>query len=86
MLIDSISNKINPQPIKVVLRVGVNESKIRSEIYNLSNVQGESLIDNDTLELKIQIDERNLSRLKKNKKIKVFESKLTQPLSEYNIS
>lgn len=86
LLIDSISNKINPQPIKVVLRVGVNESKIRSEIYKLSNVEGESLIDNDTLELKIQIDERNLSRLKKNKKIKVFESKLTQPLSEYNIS
>ncbi len=85
-LLESISSKINPQPIETTMRIGVNESKIRSDIYNISNVLEESLIDENTLELKIQIDEKNLSRLKKNKKINTFESKLVDSENEYNFS
>ena len=86
LLLESISIKINPQPIDTIIRIGVNESKIRSDIYNISNVLDECLIDENTLELKIQIDDKNLSRLKKNKKIKAFESKLTHSDSEYNFN
>tara|TARA_B100000029_G_scaffold443250_1_gene462203 strand:- start:128 stop:1420 length:1293 start_codon:yes stop_codon:yes gene_type:complete len=86
LLLESISSKINPQPIDTIIRIGVNESKIRSNIYNISNVLEECLIDENTLELTIQIDNKNLSKLKKNKKIKAFESKLTNPESEYNFS
>jgi len=85
-LLESISSKINPQPIETTMRIGVNESKIRSDIYNFSNVLEECLIDENTLELKIQIDEKNLSRLKKNKKINTFESKLSDSENEYNFS
>ena len=85
-LLESISSKINPQPVESIIRIGVNESKIRSDIYNFSNVLEECLIDENTLELKIQIDEKNLSRLKKNKKINTFESKLSDSENEYNFS
>ena len=85
-MLESISSKINPQPIDTIIRIGVNESKIRSEIYNISNVLEECLIDENTLELKIQIDEKNLSKLKKNKKINAFESKLIDSENEYNFS
>ncbi len=85
-LLELISSKINPQPIETTMRIGVNESKIRSDIYNISNVLEESLIDENTLELKIQIDEKNLSKLKKNKKINAFESKLVDSENEYNFS
>jgi len=85
-LLELISSKINPQPIEITMRIGVNESKIRSDIYNISNVLEESLIDENTLELKIQIDEKNLSKLKKNKKINAFESKLIDSENEYNFS
>ena len=85
-LLELISSKINPQPIETTMRIGVNESKIRSDIYNISNVLEESLIDENTLELKIQIDEKNLSKLKKNKKINAFESKLIHSENEYNFS
>ena len=84
-LIESISSKINPQPIDTTIRIGLNESKIRSNIYNISNVLEECLIDENTLELKIQIDNENLSRLKKNKKVKAFESKINSE-NEYNFS
>ena len=86
LLLESISSKINPQPIDILIRIGVNESKIRSDIYTISNVLEECLIDENTLELKIQIDDKNLSRLKKNKKIKAFESKLSHSENEYNFS
>ena len=85
-LIESISSKINPQPIDTTIRIGLNESKIRSNIYNISNVLEECLIDENTLELKIQIDNENLSRLKKNKKVKAFESKISDSENEYNFS
>jgi len=85
-LLELISSKINPQPIETTMRIGVNESKIRSDIYNISNVLEESLIDENTLELKIQIEEKNLSKLKKNKKINTFESKLVDSENEYNFS
>jgi len=85
-LLELISSKINPQPIETTMRIGVNESKIRSDIYNISNVLEESLIDENTLELKIQIEEKNLSKLKKNKKINAFESKLVDSENEYNFS
>ena len=85
-LLELISSKINPQPIETTMRIGVNESKIRSDIYNISNVLEESLIDENTLELKIQIEEKNLSKLKKNKKINAFESKLIDSENEYNFS
>ena len=85
-LLELISSKINPQPIETTMRIGVNESKIRSDIYNISNVLEESLIDENTLELKIQIEEKNLLKLKKNKKINAFESKLFDSENEYNFS
>lgn len=76
-LIKSIALMINPQPIKTILRINVNESKIRAQIYSIANVIQECLINENTLELTVEIDERNLLRLKKNKKIKAIESKLS---------
>ena len=38
LLLESISSKINPQPIDTIIRIGVNESKIRSEIYNILSI------------------------------------------------
>lgn len=76
-LIESIALMINPQPIKTILRINVNESKIRAQIYSIANVIQECLINENTLELTVEIDERNLLRLKKNKKIKAIESKLS---------
>ena len=76
-LIESIALMINPQPIKTILRINVNESKIRAQLYSIANVIQECLINENTLELTVEIDERNLLRLKKNKKIKAIESKLS---------
>ena len=76
-LIESIALMINPQPIKTILRINVNESKIRAQIYSIANVIQECLINENTLELTVEIDKRNLLRLKKNKKIKAIESKLS---------
>ena len=77
---------INPQPIKAILRINVNESKIRAQIYSIANVIQECLINENTLELTVGIDERNLLRLKKNKKIKAIESKLSNSSKEYNFN
>ena len=76
-LIESIALMINPQPIKAILRINVNESKIRAQIYSIANVIQECLINENTLELTVEIDKRNLLKLKKNKKIKAIESKLS---------
>ena len=62
-LIESIALMINPQPIKCILRINVNESKIRAQIYSVANVIQECLISENTLELTIEIDERNLLKL-----------------------
>ena len=85
-LIESIALMINPQPIKTILRINVNESKIRAQIYSIANVIQECLINENTLELTVEIDKRNLLRLKKNKKIKAIESKLSNSLKEYNFN
>lgn len=85
-LIASIALMINPQPIKSILRINVNESKIRAQIYSIANVTQECLIGQNTLELTVEIDEKNLLRLKKNKKIKAIESKLTNSSKEYNFN
>ena len=85
-LIESIALMINPQPIKCILRINVNESKIRAQIYSVANVIQECLISENTLELAIEIDERNLLKLKKNKKIKAIESKLTNSSKEYKFN
>ena len=85
-LIESIALMINPQPIKTILRINVNESKIRAQIYSIANVIQECLINENTLELTVEIDERNLLRLKKNKKIKAIESKLSNSSKEYNFN
>ena len=85
-LIESIALMINPQPIKTILRINVNESKIRAQIYSIANVIQECLINENTLELTVEIDKRNLLRLKKNKKIKAIESKLSNYSKEYNFN
>ena len=85
-LIESIALMINPQPIKTILRINVNESKMRAQIYSIANVIQECLIDENTLELTVEIDKRNLLRLKKNKKIKAIESKLSNSSKEYNFN
>ena len=85
-MIESIALMINPQPIKCILRINVNESKIRAQIYSVANVIQECLISENTLELAIEIDERNLLKLKKNKKIKAIESKLTNSSKEYKFN
>ena len=85
-LIESIALMINPQPIKAILRINVNESKIRAQIYSIANVIQECLINENTLKLTVEIDKRNLLRLKKNKKIKAIESKLSNSSKEYNFN
>tara|TARA_B100000749_G_scaffold47344_1_gene33464 strand:- start:639 stop:1898 length:1260 start_codon:yes stop_codon:yes gene_type:complete len=85
-LIESIALMINPQPIKTILRINVNESKIRAQIYSIANVIQECLINENTLELTVEIDKRNLLRLKKDKKIKAIESKLSNSSKEYNFN
>ena len=85
-LIESIALMINPQPIKTILRINVNESKIRAQLYSIANVIQECLINENTLELTVEIDERNLLRLKKNKKIKAIESKLSNSSKEYQFN
>ena len=85
-LIESIALMINPQPIKAILRINVNESKIRAQIYSIANVIQECLINENTLELTVEIDKRNLLRLKKDKKIKAIESKLSNSSKEYNFN
>jgi len=82
----SISLMINPQPIKCILRINVNESKIRAQIYSIANVIQECLISENTLELVVEIEEKNLLKLKKNKKIKAIESKLSNSLKEYQFN
>ena len=85
-MIESIALMINPQPIKTILRINVNESKIRAQIYSIANVIQECLINENTLELTVEIDKRNLLRLKKDKKIKAIESKLSNSSKEYNFN
>jgi len=82
----SIALMINPQPIKCILRINVNESKIRAQIYSIANVIQECLISENTLELVVEIEEKNLLKLKKNKKIKAIESKLSNSLKEYQFN
>jgi len=81
----SIALMINPQPIKCILRINVNESKIRAQIYSIANVIQECLISENTLELVVEIEEKNLLKLKKNKKIKAIESKLSNSFKRISI-
>lgn len=75
-LLDAISKKIKPEPITALIRINIDQSKDRALIYSKSNVVQETIIDDNLLELVIEIDIKNLKKLKKHINIHVVESKL----------
>ena len=75
-LLDAISKKIKPEPITALIRINIDQSKDRALIYSKSSVVQETIIDDNLLELVIEIDIKNLKKLKKHINIHVVESKL----------
>ena len=77
-LLATIAKHIKPKPFRVVLRIGLEQSRERSLIFSHSNVIEECFTDENNLELEVEIDELNLNKLKKNINIKVVKGKLAK--------
>ena len=77
-LLATISKHIKPKPFRVVLRIGLEQSRERSLIFSHSNVIEECFTSENNLELEVEIDELNLNKLKKNINIKVVKGKLAE--------
>ena len=73
-----ISKHIKPEPVRVVLQIGLEQSRERALIFSHSNVIEECFTNENNLELEVEIDKLNLNKLKKNINIKVVKGTLAK--------
>jgi GTP-binding protein HflX len=77
-LLAIISKHIKPEPVRVVLQIGLEQSRERALIFSHSNVIEECFTNENNLELEVEIDKLNLNKLKKNINIKVVKGTLAE--------
>ena len=65
------------EPLKTIrkIRLDLDQSRVRSEIYELSSVIEETVNDDNQIEILCEIDDVSYERLKKNEKIEAIQSK-----------
>jgi len=66
------------EPLKTIrkIRLDLDQSRVRSEIYELSSVIEETVNDDNQIEILCEIDDVSFERLKKNEKIEAIQSKM----------
>ena len=66
------------EPLKTIrkIRLDLDQSRVRSEIYELSSVIEETVNDDNQIEILCEIDDVSYERLKKNEKIEAIQSKM----------
>ena len=66
------------EPLKTIrkIRLDLDQSRVRSEIYQLSSVIEETVNDDNQIEILCEIDDVSYERLKKNEKIEAIQSKM----------
>ena len=66
------------EPLKTIrkIRLDLDKSRVRSEIYELSSVIEETVNDDNQIEILCEIDDVSYERLKKNEKIEAIQSKM----------
>ena len=66
------------EPLKTIrkIRLDLDQSRVRSEIYELSSVIEETVNNDNQIEILCEIDDVSYERLKKNEKIEAIQSKM----------
>ena len=71
-----VTKKLEPLKTTRKIRLGLDQSRVRSEIYQLSSVIEETVNDDNQIEILCEIDDVSYERLKKNEKIEAIQSKM----------
>ena len=75
-LIDKVSSMLEPEMTLRRIKLELGQSRIRSEIYESSNVIEEIVNDHNQIEILCEMDDVSFDRLKKNEKIEAIQSKI----------
>ena len=71
-----VTKKLEPSKTIRKIRLDLDQSRVRSEIYELSSVIEETVNDDNQIEILCEIDDVSYERLKKNEKIEAIQSKM----------
>ena len=71
-----VTEKLEPEKTIRKIKLDLNQSRVRSEIYELSTVIEETVNDDNQIEILCEIDDVSYKRLKKNEKIEAIQSKI----------
>ena len=71
-----VTKKVEPLKTIRKIRLDLDQSRVRSEIYELSSVIKETVNDDNQIEILCEIDDVSYERLKKNEKIEAIQSKM----------
>ena len=71
-----VTEKLEPEKTIRKIKLDLNQSRVRSEIYELSTVIEETVNDDNQIEILCEIDDVSYERLKKNEKIEAIQSKM----------
>ena len=71
-----VTEKLEPEKTIRKIKLDLNQSRVRSEIYELSTVIEETVNDDNQIEILCEIDDVSYKRLKKNEKIEAIQSKM----------
>ena len=75
-LIDKVSSMLEPEMTLRRIKLELGQSRVRSEIYESSNVIEEIVNDHNQIEILCEMDDVSFDRLKKNEKIEAIQSKI----------
>ncbi len=73
---EKVISKLEPLKILRRIKLDLRQSRVRSEIYQLSNVIEEIVNDDNQIEILCEMDDVSFERLKKNEKIEAIQSKI----------
>ena len=71
-----VNKKLEPLKTTRKIKLDLDQSRVRSEIYELSSVIEETVNDDNQIEILCEIDDVSYERLKKNEKIEAIQSKM----------
>jgi len=72
-----VTKKLEPLKTTRKIKLDLDQSRVRSEIYELSSVIEETVNDDNQIEILCEIDDVSYERLKKNEKIEAIQSKMS---------
>ena len=75
-LTEKITTMLEPSKTLRRIKLDLRQSRVRSEIYELSNVIEEIVNNDNQIEILCEIDDVSFERLKKNEKIEAIQSKI----------